>query len=189
MLCTLTRFLYLALLICSASSLHIHAAAGQAPRTSTSDRCSSRTTSFRMGLSEGAQFPADALEKFGVVGKKAVIFFFGQDDAPSCSKQIAAFDANFKAFTKADVSIVGVRSNAFALTRYPVQPGSEKLSFVVDADDAIRKQIDIKADMFGFLGGRETYVVNADGKVAAVHNNQLDVDSHVDVALRAIKTL
>ena len=56
-----------------------------------------------MGLSNGAQFPADALEKFGVAGEKAVIFFFGQDDAPSCSKQIAAFDANLAAFKAAGV--------------------------------------------------------------------------------------
>lgn len=142
-----------------------------------------------MGLSKGAQFPADALEKFGVAGEKAVIFFFGQDDAPSCSKQIAAFDANFAAFADSDVRVVGIRSNAFALTRYPVQSGSSKLSFVVDEDDAVRKQIDIKSDMFGFLGGRETYVIDAGGKVAVVHNSQLDVDSHVQVALNAIRTL
>ena len=81
--------------------------------------------------------------------------------------------------------MLGVRSNAFSLTRYPVKSGSDKLSFVVDENDAVRKQIDIKADMFGFLGGRETYVVDADGKVVAVHNAQLDVDSHVQVHLAA----
>ena len=142
-----------------------------------------------MGLSKGAQFPADSLKKFGVTGKKAVIFFFGQDDAPSCSKQIAAFDANFAAFSDADVKIVGIRSYAFALTRYPVKSGSSKVDFFVDEDDALRKQLDIKADFFGFIGGRETYVVDAEGKVAAVHNDQLDVESHVRVALDAIKIL
>ena len=142
-----------------------------------------------MGLSKGDQFPADALERFGVSGEKAVLFFFGQDDAPSCAKQISAFDANLGAFKRAGVSVVGVRSNSFALTRYPVKSGSSRLNFVVDVDDAVRKQIDIKADMFGFIGGRETYVVDAAGKVAAVHNAQLDVDSHVEVALRAIKIL
>ena len=56
-------------------------------------------------------------------------------------------------------------------------------------NDAVRKQIDIKADAFGFLGGRETYVVDAEGTVIAVHNAQLDVDSHIKVALDAIRTL
>ena len=89
----------------------------------------------------------------------------------------------------AGVSVVGVRSNSFSLTRYPVQSGSEKLSFVVDEDDAVRKQIDIKADMFGFLGGRETYVVDASGKIVAVHNNQFDPNSHVSTALDALSEL
>ena len=172
------RMLFLALMICDINSLRIQSTVR-----------SSRTNGLRMGLSKGAQFPADALEKFGVAGEKAVIFFFGQDDAPSCSKEIAAFDANFATFATAGVSVVGVRTNAFALTRYPVKSGSEKLSFVVDTDDAVRKQIGIKADAFGFLPGRETYVVDAEGKVAAVHNAQLDVESHLTVALAAIKTL
>ena len=171
------RLLCLALMTCSATSLLIRTAVR-----------SSRTTNFRMGLSQGAQFPADALEKFGVA-EKAVLFFFGQDDAPSCSKQIAAFDGQFSEFSNAGVSVVGVRSNAFSLTRYPVKTGSDKLRFVVDENDAVRKQIDIKADMFGFLGGRETYVIDATGKVAAVHNSQLDVESHIKVALDAIKRL
>lgn len=149
-----------------------------------------RTSIIRMGLSKGAQFPADALEKFGVTGEKAVIFFFNADDAPSCSKEIAAFDANFAAFANAGVSVVGVRSKDFALRRYPVKTAEDvKVRFVVDEDDAVRQQIDIKADAFGFLAGRETYVVDAEGKVVAVHNAQLDVDSHVNVALDAIKTL
>ena len=177
------RILNLALMICSAASLRIHSAVRSSPVRS------SRMTGLRMGLSSGAQFPADALEKFGVAGEKAVIFFFGQDDAPSCSKQIAAFNENFAAFEAAGVSVVGVRSYAFALTRYPVQTTDSKVSFVVDENDAVRKQIDIKADMFGFLGGRETYVVDAAGKVVAVHNAQMDVESHVKVALDAIPTL
>ena len=170
--------LCLALVICSASSIRIQASVR-----------SSRTTAPCMGLAKGAQFPAEALEKFGVAGEKAVIFFFGQDDAPSCSKQITAFDANLKAFDRAGVRVVGVRSNSYQLTRYPVKTIDTKLSFVVDENDAVRKQIDIKADAFGFLGGRETYVVDAEGRVAAVHNAQLDVDSHVQVALEAIRSL
>ena len=150
---------------------------------------SSRSASARMGLSRGDRFPADALDSFGVVDQAAVLFFFGQDDAPSCAKQIAAFDANFARFADADVKVIGVRSYAFSLTRYPVKTGSSKLDFVVDENDAVRKQLDIKPDAFGFLGGRETYVVDAAGKVVAVHNAQFDVESHVKVALDAIKTL
>lgn len=163
----------LCLVICSAAAL----------------RVTSRTTSLRMGLSAGERFPADALEKFGVVGEKAVIFFYGADDAPSCSKQIAGFDANLAAFTKAGVSVVGIRNGDFLKRRYPVQEADTKVNLLVDEEDAVRKQIDIKADAFGFLGGRETYVVDDTGTIVCVHNNQFDPESHVNVALDAIKTL
>ena len=46
-----------------------------------------------MGLKVGDKFPESALQKFGVDGTKSVLFFYGADDAPSCSKEISAFDA------------------------------------------------------------------------------------------------
>lgn len=38
-------------------------------------------------------------------------------------------------------------------------------------------------------GGRETYVVDADGTIAAKHNNQFDPASHVGISLEAAKEL
>ena len=41
-----------------------------------------RTASnVQMGLAVGEKFPASALKSCGVSGKKAVIFFYGADDA------------------------------------------------------------------------------------------------------------
>ena len=137
-----------------------------------------------MGLSKGAQFPSDALSKFGVAGSPAVLFFFGADDAPSCSKQIASFGDALPKFTDAGVSVVGIRNQAGAKG-----VAGSPLTLVVDENDAVRKQIDIKADMFGMIGGRETYVVDAEGKVVEVHNAQLDTDSHLEKALAAIKAM
>merc|ERR1712070_443957 len=102
------RMLCIALAICSATSLRMEATVR-----------SPRTTTIRMGLSKGAQFPVEALDKFGVAGKKAVIFFFGADDAPSCSKQIEAFDNKLAAFANAGVSVCGVRNGDFLKRRYP----------------------------------------------------------------------
>ena len=69
----------------------------------------SRTSSISMGLAVGEKFPATALSAMGVSGKKACIFFYGADDAPSCSKELKAFDAAGKNFTTAGVAVVGVR--------------------------------------------------------------------------------
>jgi len=132
-----------------------------------------------MGLSVGEQFPASALKTCGVSGKKAVVFFYGADDAPSCSKEIAGFDSALSEFKDTGFTVVGVRNQA------GVKDTDAQVKLVVDEDDAIRKEIGIEKDLFGLLGGRETYVLDAGGKVASVFNNQFAPDKHVSTALEA----
>lgn len=143
-----------------------------------------RTPPSSMGLSPGDTFPPTALKSWGVSGKNAVVFFYGADDAPSCSKQISAFDAAKQAFTDAGISLIGVRNAA------GVKEATETaVPLVIDEGDAVRDEIGIAKDLFGLLGGRETYVLDKDGTVVEVHNNQFDPESHVKVALDAIEKL
>lgn len=107
-----------------------------------------------------------------------------RSDAPSCSKQISAFDAAAAEFKDQGVAIVGVRNGA------GVKEGTDAaVKLVVDEEDSLRKEIGIEADLFGLLGGRETYVLDGSGTVVAVHNNQFDPESHVKVARIAVDEL
>lgn len=99
-----------------------------------------------MGLAVGDQFPADALTSFGVKGKKAVVFFYGADDAPSCKKELAAFDEFMGEFKTLGATVVGVRNAAGAKGADEVY-GSMKI--VVDDGDEVREQIGIAKDLFG----------------------------------------
>merc|ERR1712146_653031 len=137
-----------------------------------------------MGLSVGDQFPASALKTLGVSGKKAVVFFYGADDAPSCSKELSAFDAAAAEFKDSGVAGVGVRNDAGVKGRGPAS-----IKLVVDGGDTMREACGIEKDLVGLLGGRETYVLEASGTVVSVHNNQFDPESHVKVALGAIEQL
>jgi hypothetical protein len=47
---------------------------------------------------QGETFPADAAQKLGVKGKNAVVYFYGADGSPSCTKEAAAFDARMADF-------------------------------------------------------------------------------------------
>ena len=53
----------------------------------------------------------------------------------------------------------------------------------------MREELAIEKDLFGLLGGRETYVVDQSGTVVSVHNNQFDPKSHVTTALAAAESL
>jgi len=61
-------------------------------------------------------------------------------------------------------------------------------SLVVDEDDAIRTEIGIAKDLFGLLGGRETYVVEKDGTVGFVFNSQFKPEDHVSKALEYVES-
>jgi len=139
------------------------------------------TANIAMGLSVGDTFPESAAKTCGISGKKSVVFFFGADDAPSCSKQITAFDASLSEFQKAGFTVVGVRNEAGVK-----ESTDATVKLVVDEGDAMRNEIDIAKDLFGFLGGRETYVLDSKGTVLSVHNNQFDPESHIKVALEAV---
>lgn len=139
-----------------------------------------------MGLAVGDQFPAEALKAFGVTGKKAVVFFYGADDAPSCKKELAAFDEFMDEFKTLGATVVGVRNAAGAKGAEEVY-GSMKI--VVDDGDEVREQIGIEKDLFGLLGGRETYVVGPKGVVVGVHNNQFGPETHISTALTALESM
>ena len=121
---------------------------------------SRRSGSVSMGLDVGGQFPASALRSFGVYGKNAVVFFYGADDAPSCSKEISGFEDKLDEFKAAGVSAVGVRNGAGD------KDIDTAVTLVVDEGDAVRSEIGIEKDLFGLLGGRETYVVDSMGAPA-----------------------
>ena len=67
----------------------------------------SRVSTVSMGLSVGDKLPSSVASTCGVSGKKAVIFFYGADDAPSCSKEISAFEAAKAEFADSGVKVVG----------------------------------------------------------------------------------
>ena len=145
-----------------------------------------RSGAVRMGLGIGDIFPAPALKQFGVAGKTAVIFFYGADDAPSCKKEIATFDEFMDDFKKLGATVVGVRNPAGAKGAEEAYPS---MRIVVDDGDAVRKEVGIEGDLFGLLGGRETYVVNNKGEVVAVHNNQFGPETHISTALDALDAM
>lgn len=96
--------------------------------------------------------PSNTCAPFDLVsqGKNSVVFFYGADSAPSCSKQIEAFDSSLSEFQSAGATVVGVRNEKGATLE------GKNVKLVVDEGDELRKELGIKEDLFGLLGGRET---------------------------------
>ena len=136
-----------------------------------------------MSISVGEKFPAASLSKLGCSGQNAVVYFYGADEAPSCTKQAQGFSDSIGDF--AGVKVVGVRNDAGVKDGFE---GKYAQSFYVDVGDEIRNEIGIPKDLF-VLGGRETYVVDKAGTVQMVFNGQLNPEKHVEAAKAAVAEL
>merc|ERR1719157_166674 len=98
-------------------------------------------------------------------------------------KQNSAFSSNLSDFKSAGVNVIGVRNEARVK-----DSGDVSQTLVVDEGDAIRNEIGIDKDLFGLLGGRETYVVGKDGTVGFVFNSQFKPEDHVSKALDYVES-
>lgn len=56
-----------------------------------------------------------------------------------------------------------------------------------DEGNAVRKEFGVPADFFGALAGRQTYVVNRQGVITLVYNNQFQPEKHVDETLKLLQ--
>jgi len=76
-----------------------------------------------MGLAVGQPFPATALKNWQLAGKQAVIYFYGADESPSCTKECSAFSTSFADFKSLKCEVVGVRNEKVLKIVHPVPPG------------------------------------------------------------------
>lgn len=119
----------------------------------------------------------------------AVFYFYPKDDTPGCTKEACAFRDAYADFTDAGVEVYGISADSVEDHRQFRE--AHRLPFVLlsDPDNAIREAFGVPRDLFGMLPGRVTYVVDAAGVVRHVFNSQMNVQRHVDDALRALKQL
>jgi thioredoxin-dependent peroxiredoxin len=125
-----------------------------------------------------------------LIGDKAlVLFFYPKDDTPGCTAEACAFRDQFEVFVEAGAQVVGISADspeshkAFAL--------KHRLPYTLLSDDnnQLRKQFGVPKSMFGLLPGRVTYIMDKDGIIRHTFNSQLNVNKHVEEALKVIRSL
>ncbi|KAK7388298.1 hypothetical protein VNO78_23112 [Psophocarpus tetragonolobus] len=122
-------------------------------------------------------------------GKPVVVYFYPADETPGCTKQACAFRDSYEKFKKAGAVVVGISGDdpsshkAFA-SKY-------KLPFTLLSDEGnkVRKEWGVPGDFFGSLPGRETYVIDKNGVVQLVYNNQFQPEKHIGETLKILQSL
>ncbi|KAL2503342.1 Peroxiredoxin Q [Forsythia ovata] len=127
-----------------------------------------------------------SLSKFK--GKPVVVYFYPADESPSCTKQACAFRDSYEKFKKAGAEVIGISGDDPSSHKAFKQ--KNKLPFTLLSDDGnkVRKEWGVPADLFGALPGRQTYVLDKNGVVRLVYNNQFQPEKHIDETLKFLQS-
>ena len=125
-----------------------------------------------------------------VLGKKnLVIYFYPKDDSPGCTKEACSFRDQFEVFAEADAVIIGISGQSVESHKEFAAKYRLTYTLLSDEKDKIRKLFGVPTNLFGFLPGRVTYIVDKTGNVIYIFNSQVQATKHVDEALRVLKSL
>lgn len=150
-----------------------------------------------MGLKKGDTLPAFSLkDQHGVmfkitdlIGKKPIVlFFYPKDYTPGCTKEVCSFRDSYEEFTELGAEVVGISSDSESSHRKFATTFNLPYVLLADNRKEVRKLFKIKNSLFNLLPGRETYVVDLEGKIVMVFNS-MSPAHHMTKALNGLKSI
>ncbi|XP_061361536.1 peroxiredoxin Q, chloroplastic [Gastrolobium bilobum] len=122
-------------------------------------------------------------------GKPVVVYFYPADETPGCTKQACAFRDSYEKFKKAGAEVVGISGDGSSSHKAFAKKYKLPFTLLSDEGNKVRKEWGVPGDFFGALPGRETYVVDKNGVVQLVYNNQFQPEKHIDETLKLLQSL
>jgi len=117
-----------------------------------------------------------------------VLYFYPKDDTPGCTKEACTFRDERDEFAKAGAVVVGVSSDDVQSHRRFVDKYALPFRLLSDRDGELRRRLGVPKTL-GFMDGRVTYVIDAQGIVRHVFKSQFRTRAHVEEALRLVRSL
>jgi peroxiredoxin Q/BCP len=140
---------------------------------------------FELKDQNGRLFSIDS-----VVGKKnLVIYFYPKDNSRGCTTQACSFRDQFDVFADANAMIIGISSQSVESHFEFAEKNRLNFTLLSDKGNKVRNLFGVPSNFFGLISGRVTYVINKEGKVIYTFNSQLQIEKHVQEALRILQEL
>jgi len=117
--------------------------------------------------------------------KKMVIYFYPKDESLVCTKEACSFRDSFADFTDANAIVVGV--NSASVESHKAFAAKNRIPFTLlsDPGNKVLKQFGIRNLLF--ITGRETFVVDLDGKIAFSFRANMAGSAHSEKVLDFLK--
>ncbi len=146
------------------------------------------------GLTVGSEVPEFTLpdqngktfDLKDVLGKEnLVIYFYVRDNTPGCTKEACTFRDDYTRFRNDNALVIGISGQS--VESHKAFADENKLPFILlsDTGNKVRDLFGVKNEM-GSIPGRETFVINKEGKVVYIFNSISKPVEHVTEALRIL---
>ncbi|PSS02055.1 Peroxiredoxin Q like [Actinidia chinensis var. chinensis] len=122
-------------------------------------------------------------------GKPVVVYFYPADETPGCTKQACAFRDSYEKFKKAGAEVVGISGDDASSHKAFAKKYRLPFTLLSDEGNKVRKEWGVPSDLFGTLPGRQTYVLDKNGVVQLIYNNQFQPEKHIDETLKLLQSL
>jgi peroxiredoxin Q/BCP len=119
---------------------------------------------------------------------EVVLFFYAKDNTLICSAEACGFRDQFKDFSDAGATVIGISSDSSdSHRRFAARL---KLLFVLLSDPAglVRKLYRVPATL-GVIPGRTTFLIDRKGIIQRIFSSQFQPAKHVSEALAALREL
>ena len=121
------------------------------------------------------------------IGKTAmVIYFYPKDDTPGCTKEACSFRDSYEAFTDKNIKVIGISSDDVESHKNFAAKYNLPFTLLADTESEVRALFGVKANAFGLIPGRVTYVVDKKGEIIFMYDSQLKAAKHIEESIKAI---
>lgn len=142
-----------------------------------------KVPSFTLKDQDGKIFSIDTL-----IGKKPmVIFFYPKDFTPGCIKEVCSFRDQYEDFTDLGAEVIGISGDGESSHQKFAKKYRLPFTLLSDSAKKVRALFGVKGSLFGLLPGRVTYVIDKNGIVQLVFENQFGTEKHITESLAILK--
>lgn len=121
--------------------------------------------------------------------KKMVIFFYPEDGSYGCTREACYFRDLSESFADTDTVIIGISGQSVESHKSFAEQFKLNYPILSDEGDHIRKLFGVPSSFFGMMPGRVTYIADNEGRIAHIFRSQMQVERHVDEALKIVLLL
>jgi len=120
--------------------------------------------------------------------RQVVLFFYPKDNTLGCTKEVCAFRDSFEELGRLDAEVIGISSDSADSHKGFAEKHKLPFTLLSDEGGKVRRLYGVPSS-FGLFPGRVTYVIDREGVMRNVFSSQIEVEKHVEEALRTLRSI